>query len=83
MADLIDRTARHPRMPDGTIHLMDGEPYTVPSGRAYRTICGQTLTGRHGAMLTTRDSDCHDCTDFTPADQRARDLVEAVLRGMP
>lgn len=81
MADLIASTARQVRLPGGTVHQLLGQPCTMPTGRQYRTRCGRTLFAYHGAMLTTRPAGCASCTTGTPADERTRALVEAVLAG--
>lgn len=83
MADVLDRAARQVRPPGGVPHRMVRNTFALPDGRRYKTRCGITITGRQGAVLTTRPVGCEACTKTATATQRAEEFVEAILGGSP
>jgi hypothetical protein len=62
-SDQIDRTATRARMlGDDTVHRVQRRTFTKADGHVYLTRCGDRLHGVKGAVLTTRDPTCRDCT---------------------
>lgn len=59
--DLLARQVRVGDREDAPVHRLDGEPYGMPWGRQYQTVCDTTLTAHEGAMLTTREATCEGC----------------------
>jgi hypothetical protein len=64
MNDELDRTARQARLgdrDDSPVHELV-RAWTDPHmGRTYRTRCAHVMTGREGAILTTRKATCGPC----------------------
>lgn len=61
LADEIARTATQVRLGED-VHALTFNSFDRELGHVYGTVCGDTVTAKRGAVLTTAEATCLHCT---------------------